>query len=96
MMSLDDEQLPHKAPRRHSIDEGPDVADMAADSGEFAPCPFCRKLIFDDAEQCPYCKHFITHAIPPRQPWWLIITALVLVFLMIMYYVVGLPIPIPG
>jgi hypothetical protein len=41
-------------------------------------CPNCREEIYDDAEQCPHCGHYITeedHA--PRKSWWVVVGAVI-------------------
>ena len=53
-----------------SVDEDPlesdqDAAD-ARDLGESVPCPFCRKLIHEDADVCPRCGNFVGGADAPR------------------------------
>jgi hypothetical protein len=52
--------------------DGSDDWDAADDAT--APCPYCRQLIFEDAERCPYCERYITDLDAPtqRKPWWII------------------------
>jgi len=38
------------------------------------PCPHCGEDIFDDADQCPYCQHYISAADLKKQiPTWVIV-----------------------
>ncbi len=42
------------------------------DAGDTAPCPYCAKEIYDDAEQCPYCGQYISGEDAParsKQTW---------------------------
>jgi hypothetical protein len=37
-------------------------------------CPYCRRDIYDDAVQCPYCGRYISREDTPwRKPWWLVL-----------------------
>jgi hypothetical protein len=52
-----------------------DGDDDADDEAETLPCPACRKQIYEQAEQCPYCGHYVTHrssALAGR-PWWFVL-----------------------
>jgi hypothetical protein len=45
------------------------------------PCPYCRAEIVEDAEQCPYCGHYISAEDAPRQgkSWvWIVLMVLAL------------------
>jgi hypothetical protein len=53
-----------------------DDVDEAAgeDEDDFAPCPYCRRPIYDDAERCPECGAYLSREDEPyRKPWWLIV-----------------------
>lgn len=40
--------------------EGPDASDLRHDNEPgFVACPNCRKMIHEDAEQCPRCGHYV-------------------------------------
>jgi hypothetical protein len=44
------------------------------DEADFAPCPYCRRPIYDDAERCPECGAYLSREDEPyRKPWWLIV-----------------------
>ena len=41
---------------------------------ETLPCPHCGEHIFDDADQCPYCRQYISPADFRKQtPTWIIV-----------------------
>ncbi|MDB5298077.1 MAG: hypothetical protein JWO31_4060 [Phycisphaerales bacterium] len=48
------------AGRRAGKRDDPDPSDLAdGDEPAFIRCPNCRKLVADDAEQCPKCGHYL-------------------------------------
>jgi len=50
------------------------MAERFEDNGDTMPCPYCGKAIYDDAERCPYCEHYISREdAPSKQPVWLVI-----------------------
>jgi hypothetical protein len=60
-----------------SRDDAPDEDEMTApDDFATVRCTRCRKLIFEDAEQCPYCKHWQAEDERSRKPLWFILTAI--------------------
>lgn len=48
------------------------------------PCPHCRRQIHEDAERCPYCEQYLSDEDTVRftKPGWVIVTALVLLYVM--------------
>ena len=46
-----------------SVDEDPLESDQYPpddlDPEESVPCPFCKKLIHEDADVCPRCRNFV-------------------------------------
>jgi hypothetical protein len=55
--------------------EYPDEPDD--DGDETAPCPYCRRAVYDDAEQCPYCGNYLSREDAPRHhPWWWVVGVL--------------------
>lgn len=51
------------------VDDAPGV-----DADVTAPCPHCRRPIYDDAEWCPSCGVYLSNEDEPdRKPWWLLV-----------------------
>jgi hypothetical protein len=44
------------------------------DDDDTVPCPHCRRQIYEQAEQCPYCGKYISIEDAPlsRKPWWFV------------------------
>jgi hypothetical protein len=39
-----------------------------------APCPYCGRAVYDDAERCPGCGSYLSREDEPRRkPWWLVV-----------------------
>jgi hypothetical protein len=54
-------------------DEYPDESEDDSDD-ETIPCPYCREPVYDDAERCPSCGHYLSREDAPRRlPWWLVL-----------------------
>jgi hypothetical protein len=54
--------------------------DIDSDDGEpTVACPYCRREIHEDSQRCPYCEQFVSaeDAPPARKPWWIIIGAVI-------------------
>ena len=71
-----------------------DEAEFGADSDDepTVSCPYCRQEMLEDSPQCPSCKRFISaedHA-QPRQPAWVIITALACLAMAIWWALTGI------
>lgn len=48
------------AEREQADRELPDESDMdSTDEEGLDACPFCRKMIFEDAERCPHCGQYL-------------------------------------
>jgi RNA polymerase subunit RPABC4/transcription elongation factor Spt4 len=64
----------------------PDQSDWNDEPAE-VPCPYCKREIPDDAEQCPYCGSYILKDDGPNKtkPWWWIVAVILLVFILIKY-----------
>jgi hypothetical protein len=45
-------------------------------------CPYCRRSIYEDAEQCPYCGQYILDedVTSGRKPWWIILGTLLALY----------------
>jgi len=56
-------------------DEDWDEDDIDEESDdETVPCPQCRRPVYEDAEQCPACGHYLSIEDAPRhRPLWLIV-----------------------
>lgn len=71
-------------------DDDPDDDDDWSGEGDTEtntfPCPACKREVYDGAEQCPYCKRYITDEDVEEQrehphPPWIMATAIVLLIL---------------
>jgi hypothetical protein len=69
-----------------SDDEGEDF-DAHNEDDDTVPCPYCRRLIHDEAEQCPYCEAYISEEDQPFQPrpWWFVIGFLLCLLILLMW-----------
>ena len=58
--------------------EYPDEDDADDSDIETVECPECHRQVYEEAEQCPYCGHFITHdtRVWAGKPWWWVAIAL--------------------
>jgi uncharacterized paraquat-inducible protein A len=70
------------------VDDGSDAGDSAVDDDDnepTIPCPFCKAEIWEDAPRCPRCGNELGGADMPaqRRPWWVLITALLLLYLFV-------------
>ncbi|HEX8324288.1 MAG TPA: hypothetical protein VF595_10280 [Tepidisphaeraceae bacterium] len=68
----------------HDEDDDPefpdpsDTDDADDENDVLDPCPNCKKLMYDDAEQCPYCGHYVTEeTAPTSHAKWVTVTALI-------------------
>lgn len=60
-----------------------DDDDYGDDDGEpLVPCPYCRREILEDVVRCPYCERYLSaeDAPPSRKPWWIIVGALLCLY----------------
>ena len=62
--------------------DGSPIEDDDIDSDDDQPtvaCPYCRREIHEDAQRCPYCEQYVSaeDSSPARKPWWIIIGAVV-------------------
>jgi hypothetical protein len=71
--------------------EYPDDDESDDDELETIECPQCGRQVYEEAEQCPYCAHFITREtrVWSGKPWWWIALALLGIAAMIWTLVVG-------
>jgi hypothetical protein len=51
--------------------EDADLDFRPDDEIEMVPCPYCRKLVYEEAERCPHCESYISREDAPlrRAPW---------------------------
>jgi uncharacterized paraquat-inducible protein A len=58
------------------------MADRTDDEDQTVECPSCHKFIYEDAERCPYCENYVSEEEtgPAHKPWWIIIGALVCLY----------------
>jgi hypothetical protein len=64
---LDDAEYP---------EEGMD--DDEAGDDDTVGCPHCLRPVYEDAERCPSCGHYLSHEDAPRRhPWWLVLGVLI-------------------
>jgi hypothetical protein len=63
----DDDWWKHGRPPDEFEDDDDDDADSGSEADEerVVPCPNCGEEVFDDAEQCPACGHWM---VPDRSP----------------------------
>ena len=68
--------------------------DDEADGGEqTAPCPYCQRPVYDDAERCPACGSYLSvedAGRPARRPWWMV-AGVLLCLAVLLGWVVGWP-----
>lgn len=65
---LDDREYPDE----------PDGDDEDDEDAETVLCPYCLRPVYEDAERCPGCGHYLSREDrPSRHPWWLIVGVLV-------------------
>lgn len=90
MANHDDDDEPSGSYRFPAPDDSVDESETPADDRDTIRCPRCRKFIFDDAEQCPYCKTWLTGGQRAGQrPTWFIITAIICLIIAILWVVGG-------
>jgi hypothetical protein len=75
------------------IDEGPDEADadlLDEDRVELVPCPHCHQAISEFAQQCPYCKTWVTEnraesCLAGRRWWWVVLALAGIAMFVLLY-----------
>jgi endogenous inhibitor of DNA gyrase (YacG/DUF329 family) len=64
------------------------VARRRDDDTDTDPCPYCRRPVYHDAEQCPHCGQYISaEDAPAHRPLWVlagVVVCLVLVALWVL------------
>lgn len=63
-------------------DWGDDEDDADRDEEPTVPCPYCKRLVHEDAQRCPYCERYISEEDAPasRKPWWIILGTLLCLY----------------
>lgn len=58
-------------------EQADDLSDGEISDDEVAmlACPACGEQIYEDAQQCPYCGDYVTHASSALvgRPWWFVL-----------------------
>jgi hypothetical protein len=69
--------------------EDPDESDMDDDDDpEVVECPYCRKMISEEAGHCHHCGNYISKETAPRRlRVWIIIGMVFLVFMVLVFIV---------
>ena len=85
--------MPHVYDDELDDPEDPDESDQDSDHGfneqiDEAPCPYCRKPVYEHAEICPHCRSYISREEAPRRvPRWFWI-GIILVLAVVLTWVV--------
>ncbi len=71
--------------------EGPDASDLGHDNEPgFVRCPSCRRMIHEDAEQCPRCGHYVMdEELEHARPTWVWIGLGLALLVAIMWAIFG-------
>ena len=66
-------------------DEFDDDFEAEDDDEPTVPCPYCRREIHEDAQQCLYCEAYISEEDAPanRKPWWIILGVVVCLYIVL-------------
>ncbi|MCE9530236.1 MAG: zinc-ribbon domain-containing protein [Planctomycetes bacterium] len=66
-------------PRTLQDNDDEEWEEDESDENDTIPCPHCKRQIYDGAEQCPYCGHYISEEDAPRErkPLWIVVTAVI-------------------
>lgn len=71
--------------------EMPDPSDMDQDDDVvLSRCPYCKKMIAEDAEICPRCGSFISQedSIEEQKfPKWFVVAVVVVILMMVFFWV---------
>jgi len=78
---------PQDAPDDSELDDDPESPDPSDfddyDEPDLIPCPHCRRMISEDAEQCHHCRMYITDDdLSPRKSAGAIILIIILILLL--------------
>jgi hypothetical protein len=72
--------------------EFPDDADMDQDNADeiadTVPCPYCGKVLYEQAELCPHCHSYISQEdAPSHKPLWILIGVVVCLVIVLLFWV---------
>lgn len=70
-----------------------ETLDVDDDSEPTFPCPSCRRLIYEEADACPYCGEYLSLGDRyggQARPWWVLVGAIVALVAMLAGVVVTL------
>ena len=61
------------------IDDDWEAPEPDDDELELLPCPACGKLIYEEADACPYCGEYVTHSTSAfaGKPIWYVALAII-------------------
>ncbi len=70
--------------------QGDDLTDWANQDGvDTVKCPKCGRQVYEEAEQCHYCGHWIDRQHRARLPMWVIVTAVICLLMAIFLTLMG-------
>ncbi len=54
-----------------------------------APCPYCRRPIYDDTPWCPHCGNYLSNEDTPHsaKPWWIYVGAVLVLYIVYLWIV---------
>jgi hypothetical protein len=66
--------------------DAPDESDMDShDEPDLDTCPYCRKMITEDATRCHHCGNYLSQEDAPlSKPAWIVIVAIALLVLILL------------
>jgi hypothetical protein len=72
---------------RTTFDDEPDWEADDGDDDDTAPCPHCKKLVYEGAEQCPHCRMYISEEDSPApvKPLWIVVGGVVCLVIVILW-----------
>ena len=65
--------------RDDDTDDGSGLVDpdLPEEDDDTVACSNCNHPVYDDAERCPACGHYLSREdAPVRRPWWLVVGVL--------------------
>jgi len=79
-MTMEDEFEDDAPPPDETDTDGDDEFDATE------PCPYCNKLIHEDAEICHHCGKFVDRENPTVRPPWISIAVIALLAAMVLFW----------